>query len=29
MLGHSRADITEIYAERDQLKAREVAAKMG
>ena len=28
MLGHSRADITEVYAQRDAEKAREVAAKM-
>jgi len=29
MLGHSRADVTQVYAERDAEKAREVAAKMG
>lgn len=29
MLGHSQANVTEIYAERDCSKAREVAARIG
>jgi integrase len=29
VLGHARADVTQIYAERDLAKAREVAAAMG
>ena len=29
VLGHSRADVTQIYAERDVTKAREVMAQMG
>jgi len=29
LLGHSRADVTQIYAERDMTKAEEVARKIG
>ena len=29
ILGHSKADVTQIYAERDASKGREVAAKIG
>ena len=29
LLGHSRADVTQIYAERDETKAAEVARRMG
>lgn len=29
VLGHTRADVTQTYAERDQAKAREVARKIG
>ncbi|NOT01038.1 MAG: site-specific integrase [Phycisphaerales bacterium] len=29
LLGHARADVTQIYAERDHAKAREVAALVG
>jgi integrase len=29
LLGHSRADVTQVYAERDQALAAEVAAKIG
>jgi integrase len=29
MLGHARADVTQVYAERDEAKAREVVAKVG
>ena len=29
LLGHRRADVTQVYAERDQAKAREIMAKSG
>ena len=29
LLGHSKADVTQIYAERDTNRALEVAAKIG
>jgi integrase len=29
VLGHSRADVTQVYAERDLTKAREVMALLG
>jgi site-specific recombinase XerC len=29
MLGHSRADVTQVYAERDEQLAARVAAKIG
>jgi hypothetical protein len=29
MLGHARADITQVYAETNQQKAVEVAARVG
>jgi site-specific recombinase XerC len=29
LLGHSRADVTQIYAERDQTLAEQVAAAVG
>lgn len=29
LLGHSRADVTQVYAERDETVAVEVAAKNG
>jgi hypothetical protein len=29
VLGHSAANVTQIYAERDQAKAAEVMAKVG
>jgi hypothetical protein len=29
LLGHSRADVTQVYAERDHEKARKVAKKVG
>ena len=29
MLGHSRADVTQIYAERNEALATKVAAKIG
>ena len=29
VLGHSQADVTQIYAERDQVKARDIMAQVG
>ena len=29
ILGHRTADVTQVYAERDQAKAREIMAKSG
>lgn len=29
LLGHARADVTQVYAERDQARAAEVAARIG
>jgi integrase len=29
VLGHASADVTQVYAERDQAKAREIMAKVG
>ncbi len=29
MLGHSRTDVTQVYAERDRAKAFKIAGEMG
>jgi hypothetical protein len=29
VLGHARADVTQVYAERDESRARDVMAAMG